>query len=78
MFGGIKTTVEGDFCIKCNKKVNDTYNFCPICGNALNNRAAELKKEEFRNEKIKLLDELSLLVYDIDALKAIERKLKEL
>lgn len=78
MIGGIKTKVDGDYCVYCNNKINEKNNFCPICGNPLNENGENLRHEQIVSEKIKLLSELSSLIKDPKALKVIQIQIEKL
>lgn len=76
---GIKSTLEGDVCCKCEAKVKaDIYNFCPVCGNALNYDAIRLTDQQIKKAKLELLDELSLKIQDSKSLQIILDKVKSL
>ena len=76
---GIKTLTDGDVCAKCNAKVKtNSYNFCPVCGNALNFDAIRLKDQQIKKAKLEILDELSLEIKDQKSLEAIIKKVKHL
>ena len=76
---GIKSTQDGDVCIKCNAKVKtNLYNFCPVCGNALNFDAIRLRDQQIKKAKLEVLDELSLEVTDPISLETILKKVKSL
>ena len=79
MIFGIKTTKDGDICAKCNAKVKtNSYNFCPICGNALNYDAIRLRDQQTKKAKLELLDELSFEIEDQKSLEIIVKKVKSL
>lgn len=78
MVSGIKTIQNGNLCLNCNTKIEDQYNFCPNCGNALNLKAQKLKDEQIKEEKIKLLDELSHEAKSEKSLMLILNKLKQI
>lgn len=76
---GIKATPNGDVCGKCDAKVNvEVYNFCPICGNALNFDAIRLNDQQIKKAKLEVLDELSLKIQDSKSLQIILDKVKSL
>ena len=73
MIGGIKTKIDGDYCAYCDNKVNaENQNFCPVCGNPLNENGENLRHEQLVSEKLKLLGELSSQVKDPASLKIIK------
>ncbi|MBE7074850.1 MAG: hypothetical protein E7376_02600 [Clostridiales bacterium] len=79
MVNGIKTFVDGEHCVYCNAKVNEKlYNFCPICGNALNVDAIKLKEQQIKKIKLELLDQLAYEINDKDALTVILNRTKSL
>jgi len=79
MLNGIKTYVDGDFCVNCDMKVNvEVHNFCPKCGSALNSNAIKFKEQQNKKIKIELLDELSNAITDENSLKIILEKIKSL
>ena len=79
MIGGIKTRPDGDYCVYCNNKVDaENQNFCPVCGNPLNENGENLRHEQIISEKLKLLSELSSLIKDPRSLKIIQSKIEEL
>ncbi len=79
MIGGIKTKIDGDYCAYCDNKVDvEKQNFCPRCGNPLNEDGENLRHEQIVSEKLKLLSELSVLVKEPKALKVIQDKIAEL
>lgn len=75
---GIKTKADGDYCVACNAKIIDVYNFCPKCGNPLTKTANTLKDQRCRAVKIELLDELASDINDEKSLKIILEKLKNI
>lgn len=76
---GIKSTQDGDVCIKCNAKVKtNLYNFCPVCGNALNFDAIRLRDQQIKKAKLEVLDELVVEVTDPKFLETILKKVKSL
>ena len=76
---GIKSTPDGDLCLKCNAKVKTTvYNFCPVCGNALNVDAIRLRDQQIKKAKLEVLDELSTQIQDPKSLETIVKKVKSL
>ena len=79
MIGGIKTKADGDYCAYCDNKIDpEKYNFCPVCGNPLNENGENLRHEQIVSEKIKLLSELTSSIKDPKALKAIQNKIKDI
>ena len=74
---GVTTKIEGDFCANCNAKIISAYNFCPKCGNPLNQNAIKLKEQQQKRVEIELLDELANKIEDEKSLKIIINKLKE-
>ena len=78
MIRGIKSLPEGEFCAYCNAKVNlDMYNFCPKCGNPLNDNAIGLREEQDKRVKMEVLDEISNEINDTKSLKIIAEYLKK-
>ncbi len=75
---GIKTKTDGDYCVTCNTKIIDAYNFCPKCGNPLTKTANDLKEQRCKAIKIELLDELASSISDEKSLKTILEKLKNI
>lgn len=76
---GIKSSPNGDVCIKCNAKVKtNLYNFCPVCGNALNFDAIRLRDQQIKKAKLEVLDELSTQIQDQKSLETIIKKVKSL
>lgn len=79
MIGGIKTKIDGDYCVYCDNKIDaENQNFCPVCGNPLNENGENLRHEQIVSEKLKLLAELSRVINDPRSLKVIQNKIQEL
>lgn len=79
MIGGIKTKPDGDYCAYCDNKVSvEKQNFCPVCGNPLNENGENLRHEQIVSEKLRLLGELATSIKEPKALKEIQNKIKEL
>ena len=79
MIGGIKSKIDGDYCVYCNNKVDaENQNFCSVCGNPLNENGENLRHEQIVSEKLKLLSELSMLIKEPRALKIIQNKIDQL
>ena len=76
---GIKSTVDGDACAYCGALVNTAiYNYCPKCANPLNFDALRRNEQLTKKTKLEVLDELSLLIEDEQALQVILDKIKSL
>ena len=70
MINGVKDMVDGTHCVYCDAKINEAlFNFCPICGNALNTDAIRLKEQQIKRVKLELLDQLAYEISDKNALK---------
>ena len=79
MIGGIKTKIDGDYCVYCNNKVDtEKQNFCAVCGNPLNENGENLRHEQIVSEQLKLLSDLSKFIKDPRALKVIQNKIDKL
>jgi len=55
---GISIKPDGDFCANCNYKVSEKENFCPNCGVPLNQKALDLREEEYKATKIETISEI--------------------
>ena len=78
MVNGIKTLADGDYCAYCNAKVNlELYNFCPKCGNPLNENAIKLRDYQDERIKMQVLDDITEKITDTNSLKIIAEYLKK-
>lgn len=78
MLGGIKSKADGEYCVKCDAKIVNSYEFCPKCGSALSLDAIKLNGQRKKAVQIELLDELAAEITDEKTLKIIINKLKSL
>ncbi len=75
---GIKSNEKGNFCIRCNCKVDDIMNFCPNCANPLNLDAFNLFQEQLKLNNLKLLKTLAENTTDENTLKLIQKLTKNM
>ena len=79
MLGGIKTLLDGDYCMYCNTKIkSENYDFCPKCGNPLTENAIKLREQQDRKIKLEVYDHLSEIIKDKSDLEILCNELKNI
>ena len=64
-------------CNNCKKNVNENFNYCPYCGEPLNEIAKRKQQIVLQNAGLLKLHELSLSTNDPAVLKAIKNFVKK-
>ena len=63
-------------CSKCENPVNETHNFCPICGNPLTKEAVVLNRERNLLVKVETAKEIAKFTKDPKVLAYAEKMKK--
>lgn len=64
-------------CISCREQVNANYNYCPHCGEPLNELARQKEQIKMQNAGLLKLHELSMSTKDPAVLKAIKNLIQK-
>ena len=70
--------MENKICEICKSEIDESANFCPMCGEALSENAKVYKRQLEIKSKLEILSELSKLVKDTKSLELIKAFIIEL
>ncbi len=60
-------------CPFCNQNIENEYNFCPYCGEALNDMAKKVEQDKDKKAQLKLITALANNVKDEQTLKLLSK-----
>ncbi|MGN1222707.1 MAG: zinc-ribbon domain-containing protein [Christensenellales bacterium] len=65
-------------CSNCNQELENNFEFCPYCGEAISEIAKDLETERETNTKLALIVELVKEIKDEKSLKTLEKFVKKI
>ena len=69
--------MENKVCEFCHKEIEENYNFCPYCGEALSDLAVQIKEKQLINAQLKLVFNLLDKVTDEKTITLLQEFVEE-